>query len=186
MLVLKRTFCRKLKQDQKHLLIKLDFGLKDIEWHLNESYAFIDMNARVQQDVGGFGELHQFIISNKDGKLSISDWYSKSAGNVSYLDGIVRGDIGKIHDPNIWNGPAFPIGQGRVSSYDQVTKNYQREFDGYYQYGLAYVAQFTPQTIGSPGKIRILEEVLQHITQADNLWIGTCSDLAEAYAQNLD
>ncbi len=77
-------------------------------------------------------------------------------------------------------GPAFPIGQGRVSSYYQVTKNYQREFDGYYQYGLAYVAQFTPQTIGSPGKIKILEDVLAYITRSEDLWIGTCSDLIKA------
>lgn len=78
-------------------------------------------------------------------------------------------------------GPAFPIGQGRVASYSQVTKTYQREFDGYYQYGLAYVAQFTPQTIGSPGKIKILEEVLEYITKAENIWIGTCKELAEQF-----
>ena len=45
-------------------------------------------------------------------------------------------------------GPAFPIAQSRVSSYSQVTKTYQHEFDGYYRYGLAYVAQFTRHTIG--------------------------------------
>ncbi len=75
-------------------------------------------------------------------------------------------------------GPAFPIAQSRVSSYSQVTKTYQHEFDGYYRYGLAYVAQFTPQSIGSPGKIKILEDVLAHITQASELWIGTCGELA--------
>lgn len=78
-------------------------------------------------------------------------------------------------------GPAFPIGQGRVASYDQVTKTYQREFEGYYQYGLAYVAQFTPQTIGSPGKIKILEDVLKQITPTKDLWIGTCKELSDFY-----
>lgn len=75
-------------------------------------------------------------------------------------------------------GPAFPIAQSRVASYSQVTKTYQHEFDGYYQYGLTYVAQFTPQSIGSPGKIKILEDVLAHITKAESLWIGTCGELA--------
>jgi peptidoglycan/xylan/chitin deacetylase (PgdA/CDA1 family) len=75
-------------------------------------------------------------------------------------------------------GPAFPSGQGRPAGYYQVTRTYQREFDAYYQYGLAYVAQFTPQTIGSPGKIKILEDVLQHITERNDVWIGTCGDLA--------
>lgn len=82
-------------------------------------------------------------------------------------------------------GPAFPIGQGRVSSYYQVTRNYQREFDGYYHYGLAYVAQFTPQTIGSPGKIQILEDVLEHIARSENVWIGTCRDLVNHYTPEI-
>ena len=102
----KRYILQKIETGSKasiNRVKKLNFGLKDIEWHLNEGYAFIDMIASVKQDVGGFGELHQFIISNREGKLSISDWYSKSAGNASYLDGIVRGDISKIDDPNIWN-----------------------------------------------------------------------------------
>lgn len=111
--------------------------------------------------------------------------YGISLGNGSLTEIPIQWELHDFPYFAFNYGPAFPIGQGRVSSYDQVTKNYQREFDGYYQYGLAYVAQFTPQTIGSPGKIRILEDVLQHITQADNLWIGTCSDLAEAYTQNL-
>lgn len=81
-------------------------------------------------------------------------------------------------------GPAFPIAQSRVSSYYQVTKTYQREFDGYYRYGLAYVAQFTPQSIGSPGKIKILEDVLAHITKAEDIWIGTCGELAKWCADN--
>lgn len=82
---------------------KLFFGLKDIEWHLNEGYVFVEVTVNVEQAIGGFGETHQFLISNKDGKLLISDWYSKSAGSVSYLDANVRGNIDKIDDPNIWS-----------------------------------------------------------------------------------
>lgn len=81
----------------------LTFGVKSVEWHLNEEYMFIDIVVDVEQEIGGFGEKHQFLISNKDRRLSISDWYSKSAGSVSYLDSIVRGDINKIDNPNIWD-----------------------------------------------------------------------------------
>lgn len=79
-------------------------------------------------------------------------------------------------------GPAFPSGQGRVSSYRRVTENYIEEFDAYQQLGLAYVAQFTPQTIGSPGKIQIMEQVLEHISQYDGVWTGTCENLVRAVA----
>lgn len=78
-------------------------------------------------------------------------------------------------------GPAFPSGQGRVSSYKRVTENYIEEFDAYHKLGLAYVAQFTPQTIGSPGKIQILEQVLAHIRQYDKVWIGTCEELVGSF-----
>ena len=75
-------------------------------------------------------------------------------------------------------GPAFPSGQGRVASYRGVTDNYIREFDAYMHYGLTYVPQFTPQSIGSPGKIQILEQILQHITPyRDQIRICTCEDL---------
>lgn len=74
-------------------------------------------------------------------------------------------------------GPAFPSGQGRVSSYQRVMENYIQEFDAYLAYGLAYVAQFTPQSIGSPGKIQILEKILEHICKQDKVWIGTCEML---------
>lgn len=76
-------------------------------------------------------------------------------------------------------GPAFPIGQSRVSSYQRVTENYIEEFDAYMYYGLTYVPQFTPQTIGSPGKIQILEKILEHIDEyRNNIRICTCKDLA--------
>lgn len=76
-------------------------------------------------------------------------------------------------------GPSFPIGQSRVSSYERVTENYTEEFDAYLYYGLCYMAQFTPQSIGSPGKIQILEKVLSHITKHKDIWIGTCDELAD-------
>ena len=75
-------------------------------------------------------------------------------------------------------GPAFPIGQSRVSSYQRVTENYIEEFDAYLHYGLTYVPQFTPQSIGSPGKIQILEKILDHMEKyRDQIRICTCEEL---------
>lgn len=82
-------------------------------------------------------------------------------------------------------GPAFPSGQGRVSSYERVAENYILEFDAYRHYGLCYMAQFTPQSIGSPGKIQILEKILKHIREFDDIWIGTCEEQALFYKSKL-
>lgn len=98
---------------------------------------------------------------------------------------------GLVEIPMNWNlhdfpyfafnyGPAFPLGQSRVSSYRRVEENYLREMDAYFSYGLTYVAQFTPQSIGSPGKIQILKHILEHMeTLRDQMNLVTCKELAE-------
>lgn len=100
----------------------------------------------------------------------------------------LRGDLVEI--PMNWNlhdfpyfafnyGPAFPLGQSRVSSYRRVEENYVEEMDAYLHYGLTYVAQFTPQSIGSPGKIQILEHLLEHMEPLrDAMRVMTCGQLA--------
>ncbi|MCI5944809.1 MAG: polysaccharide deacetylase family protein [Eubacterium sp.] len=81
-------------------------------------------------------------------------------------------------------GPAFPIGQSRVSSYQRVTENYVEEFDAYLHYGLTYVAQFTPQSIGSPGKIQILEKILEHMeAERENIRILTGEELYQEMSE---
>jgi peptidoglycan/xylan/chitin deacetylase (PgdA/CDA1 family) len=114
--------------------------------------------------------------------------YSSSlyADDRPYRHGPEAGGLVEI--PMNWNlhdfpyfafnyGPAFPIGQGRVSCYQRVLENYLEELDAYRHYGLCYVAQFTPQTIGSPGKIPILNRVLEGIRSATDVWTGSCADL---------
>lgn len=100
---------------------------------------------------------------------------------------------GLIEIPMNWNlhdfpyfafnyGPAFPSGQSRVSSYRRVEENYIEEMDAYLHYGLTYVAQFTPQSIGSPGKIQIMEHVMEHMEKnREKMEILTCAGLAERY-----
>lgn len=79
--------------------------------------------------------------------------------------------------------PAFPIGQGRLANYSGVLSNWIDEFEGFYEYGLCYVLQLEPQTIGNPGRIRILEDTLTYITQKNNVWIATGQEIYE-YMKN--
>ena len=115
--------------------------------------------------------------------------YSSSLydNDMPYVHEGLEGELLEI--PMNWNihdfpyfafnyGPAFPIGQSRVSSYQRVTENYIEEFDAYRHYGITYVPQFTPQSIGSPGKIQILEKILEHVEQyCDEIRICTCAEL---------
>jgi len=141
-----------------------------------------------------------------EGELTADTLKTAAQMGFSYSSSLYAGDIpyrlgpemgGLVEIPMVWNlhdfpyfafnyGPAFPVGQGRVSSYQRVTENYMEEFDAYRRYGACYVAQFTPQTIGSPGKIQIMEKVLEHIRRSDDVWVGSCwqliGDLMEAQA----
>lgn len=80
--------------------------------------------------------------------------------------------------------PAFPAGQGRIANYSGVLSNWKDEFDGCREYGLCYVLQLDPATIGSPGRIGIFEEILDYITDSKAAWLVTAEQMYEYMKTN--
>lgn len=80
--------------------------------------------------------------------------------------------------------PALPISLDRIQGYHQALDNWKQEFDGYYNYGSYYVAMFHPQIIGTPGKVLILEELIQYIKTFPDVWFCTGSEIAEFWRSN--
>lgn len=80
--------------------------------------------------------------------------------------------------------PAEPSGQARISSHDAVFDNFSREFDGYYRYGLCFCLMMHPQVIGKPGRVMMLEKLLQHIRTYPDVWFATGGQIAEWWRQN--
>ena len=78
--------------------------------------------------------------------------------------------------------PAFPAGQGRIAGYSGVLSNWKDEFDGCAEYGLCYVLQLDPAAIGAPGRIGMLEELLDYMLQY-NVWFAAGSEMAD-YCRN--
>lgn len=76
-------------------------------------------------------------------------------------------------------GPPFPAGQNRIASYSRVLKDWIDEFDAYRRYGLCYVLTLDPQSIGKPGRIGILRELLEHVRGHNDVWIATAGEVAE-------
>lgn len=74
--------------------------------------------------------------------------------------------------------PPFPAGQGRIASYSDVLDTWRGEFDAYYDLGLCYTIMFHPQTIGTPGRIGLLEELIAHIRSNPRVWFATGSEMA--------
>ena len=79
--------------------------------------------------------------------------------------------------------PAFPAGQGRIANYTGVLNNWKDEFYGCYEYGLCYVLQLDPAAIGAPGRIGLLEELLDYIETFENVWWTTGEEMY-AYCVN--
>lgn len=80
--------------------------------------------------------------------------------------------------------PAFPSGQGRIANYTGVLSSWIDEYKAYYKYGLCYVAQFDPSTIGTPGRIKMLENLLEFIKNRGRVYFATGSEMAEFWRQN--
>lgn len=80
--------------------------------------------------------------------------------------------------------PAFPTGQGRIANYTGVLNNWKDEFTGYYNLGLCYVLQLDPQTIGNPGRIGMLEELLSYIKEFKGTWNTTGSEIYKYFNKN--
>ncbi len=64
-------------------------------------FIYLKLPARIMFNYdGGFGEVHEFLVRNVNGKIVIVDWYN--GGKDSY-DFLVRGENETIDNPNIWN-----------------------------------------------------------------------------------
>ncbi len=75
-------------------------------------------------------------------------------------------------------GSIFPAGGERVAVYDDVLDNWLRELNADYDMGYCYVISWTPQTVGSPGRLFMVEKVLEQLRRK-NIWIATGEEIAE-------
>lgn len=80
--------------------------------------------------------------------------------------------------------PAFPAGQGRIASYSSVLKNWIYEYEGYKNNSLAYILQIEPQTIGTPGRILMLKNFIEHVNKSNDAWFCTCSEICDYINKN--
>ena len=75
--------------------------------------------------------------------------------------------------------PPQPKGQDRISSYRGVLSNWRHEFEGYYREGCGMTFMLHPQIIGIPGRIQMLEEVLDEMLRKGDVWFATGAEIAD-------
>lgn len=77
--------------------------------------------------------------------------------------------------------PPVPFGQDRISCFRKVLTNWKWEYDVFREEGLCYVLQLNPMTIGEPGKIYLLEELLSYIQKDPDVWFATGEEICEYF-----
>jgi peptidoglycan/xylan/chitin deacetylase (PgdA/CDA1 family) len=81
--------------------------------------------------------------------------------------------------------PAFPKGQSRLPAYEAVLANWKAEFDAYHRYGGCFVLQIHPEWSGTPGRISIIEDMIDYIQSHEDVWFATASEIAAWCLQHL-
>lgn len=82
-------------------------------------------------------------------------------------------------DFHFW--PQVPYGQDRISCFKKVLTNWKWEYDVFREEGLCYVLSLNPMTIADPGKIYILEDILEYIQKDSDVWFATGREIYEFY-----
>ncbi|MCD8053604.1 MAG: polysaccharide deacetylase [Lachnospiraceae bacterium] len=75
--------------------------------------------------------------------------------------------------------PADPVGQDRIMSNRAVLENWRMEFEGYYRYGLCYVIMLHPQLSGMPGRLAMVEELIDTMQSYPDVWFASGSEIAD-------
>lgn len=73
--------------------------------------------------------------------------------------------------------PPFPASVDPPASYQYTYQNWVREVAAYDKRGLCLVCKFDPQSIGTPGRISLLDELIGEMKRR-NMWIATGSEIA--------
>ncbi|MFK4822837.1 polysaccharide deacetylase family protein [Ochrobactrum quorumnocens] len=81
--------------------------------------------------------------------------------------------------------PAFPKGQSRLPAYEAVLANWKAEFDAYHRYGGCFVLQIHPEWSGTPGRISIIEDMIDYIQSHNDVWFATAPEIAQWCLQHL-
>jgi peptidoglycan-N-acetylglucosamine deacetylase len=75
-------------------------------------------------------------------------------------------------DPSTWDK--------KISTVEEVGSIWTAEFDGIRELGGACIFTMHPQVSGRPGRLPFLQSTIDHVRKHDDVWIATCTEIAEA------
>ena len=87
------------------------------------------------------------------------------------------------------DAPFFLFGGGRprpISSAENVFQAWTEEFQGLYRYGGLFNLTMHPQIIGRPGRLLMLDRLIEYIQGFPEVWFATGSEVASYWRTALD
>jgi peptidoglycan-N-acetylglucosamine deacetylase len=75
--------------------------------------------------------------------------------------------------------PDFPAGLDRIASYEATLDNWRREFDGAHREGLCVTTLWHPKVCGKPGRIGLIERLIDHMQAQPGVWFARCGEVAD-------
>jgi peptidoglycan-N-acetylglucosamine deacetylase len=75
--------------------------------------------------------------------------------------------------------PDFPAGLDRIASYDTTLDNWMREFDGAHREGLCLTTLWHPKVCGKPGRLALIERLIDHMAAQGGVWFARGRDVAD-------
>tara|TARA_B100000676_G_scaffold213248_1_gene209657 strand:+ start:194 stop:1072 length:879 start_codon:yes stop_codon:yes gene_type:complete len=70
-------------------------------------------------------------------------------------------------------------GHVALSSAEEAETIWREEFDGLHRYGGLFHTTLHPNLMGRPGRLVMLERLFRHLRGLDDVWWGTCEQLAD-------
>jgi peptidoglycan-N-acetylglucosamine deacetylase len=101
-------------------------------------------------------------------------------------------DTNLIELPVQWildDAPFFLFGAGRnrpISSAENVFQVWTEEFRGIYRYGGLFNLTMHPQIIGRPGRLMMLERMIDFIRGFPDVWFATGAEIADYWRDHAD
>lgn len=112
--------------------------------------------------------------------------FSYSTNLMSHFIPFRHHDSDLIELPVQWildDAPFFMFGSGRnarpISSAENVFQVWSEEFRGIYRYGGLFNLTMHPQIIGRPGRLMMLERMIDFIRSFPDVWFANGSQVAE-------
>ncbi len=83
-----------------------------------------------------------------------------------------------LDDWALFGASLYPNGSAATASAETARQIWQEEFDGMRHYGSYFNTTFHPNLLGRPGRMRMLRSLLAYMRSFDDVWWGTCEQLA--------